>query len=69
MKNIKIGTQILIGFATMLLSATIDEGIKLGINEFLITCDKDNIASAKTITNNNGVLLSEDIVDGIAIQR
>jgi predicted acetyltransferase len=57
------------GDATKLLSLTIAEGKKLGITEFLLTCDKDNIASARTIQKNNGVLISEDNVDGTLIQR
>jgi predicted acetyltransferase len=57
------------GYATKLLSLTIAEGKKLGITEFLLTCDKDNITSARTIQKNNGVLISEDNVDGTLIQR
>ena len=32
-------------------------------------CDKDNIASAKTITKNGGILENEIVEDGIVIQR
>lgn len=30
-----------------------------GINPVIITCDKDNIGSAKTIINNGGILVKE----------
>ena len=32
---------------------------KLGINDVLMVCDKDNIASAKSIIKNGGVLENE----------
>jgi predicted acetyltransferase len=57
------------GYATKLLAATLYEGSKMGIKEFVLTCDKDNVASIKTIRNNNGELISEDIIENIPIQR
>lgn len=36
------------------------ECVKLNIKKVLITCDKDNVASAKTIINNNSTVLIED---------
>lgn len=42
---------------------------KLGIQEVLMVCDKDNIGSAKSIQNNGGILKNEVIVDGIVEQR
>ncbi len=47
------------GIATKMLSLALDECIKLGITKVLITCDKNNIASAKTIERNNGILENE----------
>ncbi len=41
----------------------------IGISKVLITCLKDNIGSVKTITNNQGVLESEDIDNGEVFQR
>jgi predicted acetyltransferase len=47
------------GYATEMLALTLKECIKLNIKRVLITCDKDNIASAKTVVNNGGVLENE----------
>lgn len=53
----------------MLLSLALEQAKTLGIRNVLVTCDKDNIASAKTIISNGGVLESEVIIEGIQIQR
>ena len=42
---------------------------KLNIEKALITCDKDNIASSKTILNNNGILDKEYMHEGVSKQR
>lgn len=47
------------GYATEMVALALKECIKLGIDRVLITCDKDNIASAKTIINNGGILENE----------
>lgn len=47
------------GYATKMLELALEEYIKLGFDRILITCDKDNIASAKTIIKNGGVLENE----------
>ncbi len=47
------------GYATKLLRLGLEKCIDLGINKVLLTCDKLNIASAKTIQKNNGVLENE----------
>ncbi|MGZ9583675.1 GNAT family N-acetyltransferase [Paenibacillus marinisediminis] len=57
------------GHATQLLSLALEEAKKMGIEKALVTCDKNNVGSAKTIRNNGGELESEPIVDGVAIQR
>ncbi|WP_438448468.1 GNAT family N-acetyltransferase [Gorillibacterium sp. sgz5001074] len=57
------------GNATRLLAMALDKAKLLGIKKVLVTCDKDNIGSAKTIINNNGMLDSEDVVNGTEIQR
>lgn len=42
----------------------------MGIKQILITCDKDNIGSAKTIIANDGVLENELVEDnGNIVQR
>lgn len=47
------------GLATEMLAMALNECKKLKISRILITCDKDNIASAKTILNNGGILENE----------
>lgn len=47
------------GYATMMLALALDEYKNLGFDRVLITCDKDNIASSKTIINNGGILENE----------
>ena len=59
------------GYATLILKETLTKARELGINECLLTCDKANTASAKTILNNGGELDSEEILEesGEFIQR
>jgi Predicted acetyltransferase len=58
------------GYATELVRLALEECRKLGINRVLMTCDKDNIASARTIVKNGGVLESEFVnSDGEIEQR
>lgn len=47
------------GIATKMLSLALPIAKELGIDKILVTCDKDNIASAKTILRNNGILENE----------
>ena len=47
------------GIATEALRLVLPEAKKLGIDELLITCNDDNIASIKIIENNGGVLLDK----------
>ena len=51
------------GFGTRLLSLTLGKAQEMDINQVLIICDKDNIASCKIIENNSGVLASTGISD------
>lgn len=44
-------------------------GRDIGINRVLMVCDKNNIGSAKSILNNDGILENEVLVDGIVEQR
>jgi predicted acetyltransferase len=58
------------GYATAMISLALEECKKLGIKNVLITCDKSNIGSAKSIMNNGGVL--ESIIinpKGIEVER
>lgn len=59
------------GYATKMLSLSLSLPIikKLGIKKVLITCDKTNIASAKTIINNGGIFENELMEDGEMTQR
>lgn len=47
------------GYATEMLALALTECVKLNIKKVLITCDKGNVASAKTIINNGGILENE----------
>ena len=47
------------GYATEMLSLALEECRKLGMEKALVTCDKENIGSAKTILHNGGVLENE----------
>ncbi|MDU4696493.1 MULTISPECIES: GNAT family N-acetyltransferase [Paenibacillus] len=58
------------GYATLMLKLALDEARELGIDEVLVVCDADNIASEKTILNNGGKR-DQDFVeeDGNVIRR
>ena len=47
------------GYATKMIRPALAECKKLGIGRVLITCDKDNIGSARSIVKNGGVLENE----------
>jgi predicted acetyltransferase len=47
------------GYATEMLYLGLEQCKELNLKRVLITCDKNNIASAKTIINNNGELENE----------
>ncbi len=51
------------GYAKEMLSLALDKCRDIDIEKVLITCDKENIASAKTIIANSGVLENE-VVEG-----
>ena len=44
------------GYGTKILELALDEAKKLGIEKALLTCEDDNINSAKVIEKNGGVL-------------
>lgn len=56
-------------YASLILSLALPIAKNLGINKVLITCNKSNVGSAKTILNNGGVLENEVIKDGEVVQR
>ena len=57
------------GYATAMIGLALEECKKLGITKVLMTCDKDNIGSAKSIINNGGILENEVEDDGVIEQR
>lgn len=57
------------GIATKMIALALDECKKLGIHKVLMTCNKDNIGSAKSIINNGGVLENEVLMDEKTEQR
>lgn len=44
------------GYGTLILTLTLAEARRLGMNRALVTCDTDNVGSAKIIENNGGKL-------------
>ena len=44
------------GCGTMILKLTLEKARELGLKKVLVTCDSDNIASAKIIEKNGGIL-------------
>ena len=57
------------GYATAMIALALDECKKLGINKVLMCCNKENIASAKSIINNGGTLENEVEEEGHIVQR
>lgn len=47
------------GYGTRLLALTLDKARALGLDRVLVTCDRDNIASARVIQHSGGRLDSE----------
>lgn len=47
------------GYATRMLAMTLDKARDLGLDRVLLTCDADNVASARVMEKNGGVLDSE----------
>ena len=57
------------GYATAMIALALEECKKLGIDRVLMSCDKENIGSAKSIIRNGGVLENEVEEDGHLEQR
>ena len=57
------------GIATKMIAMALEECKKLGLEKVLMVCDKDNIASRRTIEKNGGILENEIEVDGNVEQR
>lgn len=57
------------GIGTKMVGLALTECKRLGIEQVLMVCDKENAASAKTIIRNGGILENEVEVDGVTEQR
>ncbi len=57
------------GYATEMIRLALIECRKLGIEKVLMTCDKNNIGSAKSIIKNGGVLTGEFINEDGEIEQ
>ncbi len=57
------------GIATRMIHLALLECQRLGIENVLMVCDKDNVGSAKSIIKNGGILENEINVDGVIEQR
>ena len=57
------------GYATAMIGLALEEAKELGIDRVLMCCDKENIASAKSIVKNGGILENEVVVNGVTEQR
>lgn len=58
------------GYGSLLLKETLSRARAMGIRRALLTCNKSNFSSIRTILNNGGVLESEESKpDGTVIQR
>ena len=58
------------GYGTRALALALERCFELGIDEVLVTCNQDNIASAKMITNNGGVFFDQQCEDdGTIVER
>jgi len=49
------------GYGSLMLKLALEEARKMGLKRVLITCDTDNIASAKIIEKNGGIFERHDI--------
>jgi predicted acetyltransferase len=59
------------GYGTRMLILALDEARKLGLSQVMMTCNINNLASARGIEKNGGVLASQGIsrVSGKLISR
>lgn len=57
------------GIGTKMIALALEKCGEMGIDKVLMVCNKSNIASAKTIINNGGVLENEITVNSVIEQR
>ncbi|MBC1258818.1 GNAT family N-acetyltransferase, partial [Trichormus variabilis] len=51
------------GYGTQILTKTLEKARNMGLSRVLLTCNKDNVASASVIQKNQGQLTSEEFVE------
>lgn len=57
------------GFGTEMIRLALEKCREMGMDRVLMVCDRENIASARTIIKNGGVMENEVVVDGNTEQR
>ena len=57
------------GLGKLLLTETVGKAREMGISQVHIHCEKDNVRSARMIVSSGGVLESEVVDEGTALQR
>lgn len=57
------------GYATEMIRLSLQECKKLGLDRVLMVCDKSNIASARTIIKNGGILENEYVDEKGEVQQ
>jgi predicted acetyltransferase len=59
------------GLGNEILRLTLDRAAAIGLKEVLLTCDKENVASARVIVRNGGALDSEGFIEerDVMLQR
>ncbi len=57
------------GYGSKILALGLVKARALGISEILVTCNKENIGSAKIIQNNGGILENEMMEENTIVQR
>ena len=57
------------GYATKMIALALEECKKLGIDRVLMTCNKSNIGSRKSIINNGGIYENEVIDNDEIVER
>lgn len=57
------------GYGTKMIALALEKCKQMNITKVLMVCDKDNIASSKTIIKNGGILENELNYEGVIIQR
>ena len=57
------------GYATAMLNLALEECRRLGLSQVMLTCEKTNVASARTMLHCGAVLQDELLMGSMTIQR